>query len=346
MMDCGALPPEVNSARMYAGPGSGPLRAAAAAWSRLADELSTAATGVRAVVDSIRWQGPSAVAMRGAVLKYTVWLAATAETCAGTGAQVLAAVEAYEAAHAATVPPALVGANRAQLAALVATNVFGQNAPAIAANEAHYVAMWAQDAAAMYAYASATAGIRLEPFTAAPGTVGGSSLQQIVGALLGQPESGGIAGWLSGITSGGQGLGLNANFWNTVMSTGAFNPLQIAQLAASFGTLGAVEQIATATAATAAPPAPAAVPRVEAPPRAAVGGGTTIRGLSVPPSWAQQMRPAAGGVSITTAAGAPGGVMPVPPAVPVAGRGPRRARKPDPEYGDVPKVMPRPPAGG
>ncbi|MGH3562205.1 MAG: PPE domain-containing protein, partial [Mycobacterium sp.] len=38
-MDYGALPPEVNSARIYAGPGSGPMVAAAAAWNRLAAEL-------------------------------------------------------------------------------------------------------------------------------------------------------------------------------------------------------------------------------------------------------------------------------------------------------------------
>jgi PPE-repeat protein len=40
---------------------------------------------------------------------------------------------------------------------LVATNVIGQNTAAIAANEAHYGEMWAQDAAAMYGYAGSSA---------------------------------------------------------------------------------------------------------------------------------------------------------------------------------------------
>ena len=40
-------------------------------------------------------------------------------------------------------------ANRAQLAALVATNILGKNTPAIAANETMYGEFWAQDAAAM-----------------------------------------------------------------------------------------------------------------------------------------------------------------------------------------------------
>ena len=68
-----------------------------------------------------------------------------------------AAVGAYEAAYAMTVPPAVIAANRTLLAALVATNFFGQNSPAIAATEAHYSEMWAQDAAAMYGYAASSA---------------------------------------------------------------------------------------------------------------------------------------------------------------------------------------------
>jgi PPE-repeat protein len=35
-LDFAALPPEINSARMYTGPGSGPMLAAASAWHGLA----------------------------------------------------------------------------------------------------------------------------------------------------------------------------------------------------------------------------------------------------------------------------------------------------------------------
>jgi PPE-repeat protein len=41
------LPLEINSARMYAGPGPGSMVAAAAAWQSLADELNSAAAGPR-----------------------------------------------------------------------------------------------------------------------------------------------------------------------------------------------------------------------------------------------------------------------------------------------------------
>jgi PPE-repeat protein len=86
---------------------------------------------------------------------YVGWLSeATAAQAQVAAAQAGAAAGAYEAALAATVPPPLVAANRAQLASLVATNLLGQNAPAIAATEAQYAEMWAQDAAALYGYAA------------------------------------------------------------------------------------------------------------------------------------------------------------------------------------------------
>ncbi|MBV1656084.1 PPE domain-containing protein, partial [Mycobacterium tuberculosis] len=39
MVDFGALPPEINSARMYAGPGSASLVAAAQMWDSVASDL-------------------------------------------------------------------------------------------------------------------------------------------------------------------------------------------------------------------------------------------------------------------------------------------------------------------
>jgi PPE-repeat protein len=63
-----------------------------------------------------------------------------------------------------TVPPPLIAANRAQLTALIATNFFGQNTAAIAATEEQYAAMWAQDATAMYGYASSSVATTLTPF--------------------------------------------------------------------------------------------------------------------------------------------------------------------------------------
>ena len=168
-MDDAALPPEINSARMYAGVGSAALLTAASAWSALAAELRSTALSYGAVVSGLAdedWRGSSSAAMAAAVAPYTGWMSTTAAQAEQTAAQANAAAGAYEAAFAETVPPPVVAANRAQLTALIATNTLGQNTPAIAANEAQYAEMWAQDAAAMYRYAgSSAAATQLSPFT-------------------------------------------------------------------------------------------------------------------------------------------------------------------------------------
>jgi PPE-repeat protein len=178
MLDFGALPPEINSGRIYSGPGSAPLLAAATAWDALASELQTTAASYASTITELTssgWQGPSSVAAADAAAPYTAWLSSTAAQAEQTASQAQAAAGAYEAAFAASIPPPAIAANRATLALLVATNLLGQNTPAIAANEATYAEFWAQDAVAMYGYAGAsTAAAQLTSFTAPPATTNDS----------------------------------------------------------------------------------------------------------------------------------------------------------------------------
>src|SRR6185437_636434 len=103
------------------------------------------------------WQGPSSESMAASAGTYVDWMHTTSAQAEETAAQAKAAIAAYEGAFMATVPPPVIEANRALLAALVATNFLGQNTPAIAATEALYMEFWAQDAGAMYAYAGNSA---------------------------------------------------------------------------------------------------------------------------------------------------------------------------------------------
>jgi PPE-repeat protein len=170
-MDFALLPPEINSGRMYSGPGSGSMAAAAAAWDGLAAELRSTAESYSSVITGLtaEWQGPSSAAMAAAAAPYAAWMSATAAQAEQAATQARAAAAAYETAFAATVPPSVVAANRSQLASLLATNLFGQNTLAIAAAEAQYADMWAQDAAAMYGYAAASAtASQLTPFAEPP----------------------------------------------------------------------------------------------------------------------------------------------------------------------------------
>jgi PPE-repeat protein len=167
--DFAARPPEINSTLMYSGAGAGPMMAASSAFSALSSELSSNAASYESIISSLssQWTGPSSTAMAASAQTYIEWLTTTSAQLQEAAAAATSSAAAYEAAYAATIPPAVVYANRAQLAALVATNILGQNTPAILANEAMYAEFWAQDAAAMtgYSAAASAASSALTPLT-------------------------------------------------------------------------------------------------------------------------------------------------------------------------------------
>ncbi len=266
MLDFAVLPPEVNSVRMYSGPGSGPLLAAAAAWNALAAEMRSAVTAYGSVLRellSTGWFGPSSTSMLAAAQPYLTWLNTTAAAAEQAGVQANAAATAFEAAYAMTVPPPVVAANRVLLASLVAANIFGQNTPAIAATDAEYAEMWAQDAAAMSGYATASdSAAQMTPFTSprtntTPDGVAGQNeaVNQATNSAAGNTQSllssndfsaldvdpaaapqGPIGGYLTGLLDGSNntalGSFLGSNFFsndvlNGIIAGGPFNPQSI-----------------------------------------------------------------------------------------------------------------------
>ncbi|WP_076064075.1 PPE family protein [Mycobacterium sp. IS-1264] len=325
-MDFGALPPEVNSALMYAGPGSGPMLAAAAAWEGLAAELRMAATGYGSTVLELAdagWQGPSAASMAAAAAPYLAWMQSTAAQAEQAGMQAAAAAAAHEAAFAATVPPPMIAANRALLMTLIATNFLGINTAAIAATEAHYGEMWAQDAAAMYAYAGASAAASMltpmapapattNPAGAAAGAVQGMTTQAANNALtsastLAGPFESGVGSFgdvLGGLL--GQGTGTGTSGLSGMEQPAALSLGMAARepLVGPRPVMPAMERLSPALAPSRVPEMPARLM-----PSAALGQATSVGGLSVPPGWT----PAGQAVSATAApdvaptAGAPAG---------------------------------------
>lgn len=190
------LPPEINSTMMYTGPGSAPLLTASTAWDGLAAELTSTATSVHSVISGLdgSWQGIGAAAATAGTAPYVAWLEQASANAALMGAQAKAAAALFETAYSATVPPPVIAANRAMLMALVSTNFFGQNAPAIAATEAHYESMWAQDGAAMdtYSVTSQTNNSSvptMQPPPQSPGSAAATNLGAGSGTGLGTPAS-------------------------------------------------------------------------------------------------------------------------------------------------------------
>jgi len=227
---------------MYTGPGPGPMLAAAAAWDALGAELHSTAASYASAIENLTagtWQGPTAIAMAAAVGPYVSWISATAARADQAAAQAKVAVGAYETAFAATVPPPVIAANRALLLSLIATNILGQNTPAIAATEAQYLEMWAQDAAAMYGYAgSSSAATQLMPFTQPPQTTStsGPALQaaavtQATGASTGSDVATKLSQLVTSVPTALQNLATTVGAAPTTGSTSFLQGLAVPQLA-------------------------------------------------------------------------------------------------------------------
>lgn len=322
------LPPEINSARMYSGPGSESMLAAAAAWNAISAEMRSAATNYGSVIAALTsegWFGPSSTKMSAAAAPFVEWLNTTAAQAEQAGAQANAAAAAYEAAFAATVPPAAVAANRTQLSNLVASNIFGQNTGLIAANEAQYGEMWAQDAVAMANYSAASrAATQMTPFqqpqsdttsngtaqqTAAVVNAASSSSSTSSGESLlawlglapntngsGQPGLAGLMNFLDGSDGNVFGSFLNnasvANFSNAFTTSGLLNPTSFVDAAVNMNSISALNAVDSTTSGLGVLAAglggTANLASVTAPGAAAVAGvgqASLVGALSVPPAW-------------------------------------------------------------
>jgi PPE-repeat protein len=182
--------------------------AAAAGWSNLAAELSTTATSWESIVGTLtggQWTGVGSAAAAASAQPIVSWLTTAAAAAEQAATLATSSAAAYEAAFTGTIPPPAIAANRAQLAALVATNFLGINTPAIMATEAEYAEFWVQDAVTMYVYQAASlAAAALQPIApATPSTnpaAGGLQAAATAQAAASTPAQG-LSTILSGLTS-------------------------------------------------------------------------------------------------------------------------------------------------
>jgi PPE-repeat protein len=172
MVDFGSLPPEVNSARMYAGAGSTSLTTAASAWRSLAAELNSAGMGYENVITQLsseEWLGAASTKAAQALTPYVTWMKTTAAQAEHTATQLDAASAAFETAFASVVPPPLIAQNRALLLQALQANVLGQYTNLIAQLESQYGQMWATDSTTLYNYAAQSSNAtKVTPFKSAP----------------------------------------------------------------------------------------------------------------------------------------------------------------------------------
>jgi PPE-repeat protein len=364
-MHFAVLPPEVNSGRIYAGPGAGSMLAAATAWDELADELHTTAANFESVISALisePWLGPSSASVAAATAPQVAWLSTTAAHATQASAQAKAAVTAYESAYAMTVHPSVIAANRAQLTSLVATNLVGQNTPAIASTEVAYGEMWAQDVAAMYSYAGESqAASQVTPFTPPQETTNqggvaaqGAATAQAAGTSAGHAQAAmsAVPNALQTLTSSSSGTSEFSEFSNPydVISLGSSllgNGVGLIGMSGAAGFISHAESKITGTALSAAgPSAPAPPEGVASAPRptemvsAGMGRADSLGRLSIPQGWtaaAPEIRlvglesPGMGGVPAARPGLGLSGQMPLlggAPLMAMPGRGTSDSRRP------------------
>jgi len=373
------LPPEVTSALIHSGPGAWSLIEASGVWQQLSIELEQSVASYDSVLSSLAgaWRGPSSTAMVQAVEPYLAWLRITAQQCQQIADSVQVVVAAFELTHFTVVHPALVSANRARLAQLLATNFFGINLPAIAETEAEYVAMWVNNSAAMYRYAATSASAVVLPqfssppqianpvglaaqASADPATTAASSASTISSALTTAASSGGLInnGWFQ-----------LANTWANQFIAASGFPVNLLGVWAQFATakgfqsagesIGAgLSQVGADLAAAEAQFASALGAGSVPAPTAAMGTGVLVGNLTAPPSVVGLLPASQSPVQLASAvsplaseaSGWPAIPMAPMRATPGASAGGRRrqGRYDDIEYGsELPgTVMKRPPSAG
>ncbi|WP_052915583.1 PPE family protein [Mycobacterium haemophilum] len=153
MPNFNVLPPEINVSNIR-GPGSKPIRIAAATWASLADELRSEAEQWRNQVIETEdlFKGGAAGNFIAAAGRYYTWLYKHAYTASVTAEYLNQAASAYETTVNLMVPTASIVANRAAALTMKTTNLLGQFTTKIMELDRAYQEMWAQNAEAMNIY--------------------------------------------------------------------------------------------------------------------------------------------------------------------------------------------------
>ncbi|MGH3971359.1 MAG: PPE family protein, partial [Mycobacterium sp.] len=206
------IPPEVNAFRltmMGAGPTAHVPQLTAYADASITHLEQAAQQAVTTAATAPSFEGLGGAGMVAAASPMSAWLGTAGAHAGAAAATVQGAVAGYSSAVAATIPYPVVVENRLREAVLEATNLLGQNTPAIAETNAEYGEFWGQNAGAMMGYlASTTAAVQalsvpLPPLTEMSNPIGAAAG---LAGLATEGISGGVQALGAGFSAGEQGV--------------------------------------------------------------------------------------------------------------------------------------------
>ncbi len=152
------IPAEYISNIIYEGPGADSLSAAAEQLRLMYNSANMTAKSLTDRLGELQenWKGSSSDLMADAAGRYLDWLTKHSRQILETAYVIDFLAYVYEETRHKVVPPATIANNREEVHRLIASNVAGVNAPAIAGLDAQYDQYRAQNIAVMNAYVSWT----------------------------------------------------------------------------------------------------------------------------------------------------------------------------------------------
>ncbi|WP_110796999.1 PPE domain-containing protein [Mycolicibacterium llatzerense] len=156
--DAAAMPPELNHTLLSTGDLGASLTTAAAGYESVADMLMAEITAMginTSTTAMIGWQGAGGVAMQMSAADFMAVCAAASAWVRVGQAQAMEVTAAHTVAVQSMIPAEVCLTNRSTQAGLVASNILGQNTPAIVGLDAQYFGeFWVQNATARTGYGS------------------------------------------------------------------------------------------------------------------------------------------------------------------------------------------------
>ncbi|ABR07783.1 PPE family protein [Mycobacterium tuberculosis] len=152
------IPAEYISNIIYEGPGADSLSAAAEQLRLMYNSANMTAKSLTDRLGELQenWKGSSSDLMADAVERYLQWLSKHSSQLKHAAWVINGLANAYNDTRRKVVPPEEIAANREERRRLIASNVAGVNAPAIADLDAQYDQYRARNVAVMNAYVSWT----------------------------------------------------------------------------------------------------------------------------------------------------------------------------------------------